>query len=151
MWTDIEKYLAQFPSAVLTGVDAEGYPFSIRCHPLIDHAQKHLRIEQTANTEIQPGPASLMCHSHDELFWDLKSFLLRGHLEQDEEGYIFQPNKLIVSGGLSSPLDQMKFMIKARKMTKRYLAKRGLPRPKVPWDDIKALWVAAKKAGYGNG
>ena len=30
MWDEIRKSLAQFPDAVLTVVDADGYPLSIR-------------------------------------------------------------------------------------------------------------------------
>ena len=33
MWTEIEKHLPQFESAVLNVRDEDGYPYSIRCHP----------------------------------------------------------------------------------------------------------------------
>jgi hypothetical protein len=35
VWDEIRKYLPQISSAVLNvnGADAEGYPYSVRCHP----------------------------------------------------------------------------------------------------------------------
>jgi hypothetical protein len=32
----------------------------------------------------------------------------------------------------------------ARRTSKRYLEKRGLSRPEMPWDDIRRLWAEAK-------
>jgi hypothetical protein len=33
MWADITKHLYEFESAVLSGLDEAGYPFSVRCRP----------------------------------------------------------------------------------------------------------------------
>ena len=33
MWTEIRRYLRRYPSAVLSGLDSAGRPFSLRCHP----------------------------------------------------------------------------------------------------------------------
>ena len=145
MWPEIVSNLAKFSSAVLTGTDADGYPFSIRCHPEVDQASQVLRIRLSGDVPIQPGPAGLMCHSHDELLWNLKSFLVRGRLEQDDRGWVFRPQKFIPGGGMGGPIGDMKAMWKTRGVANRYLEKHGLPRPKVPWDEIKALRAEAKK------
>ena len=36
MWAEITKYLYEFESAVLSGLDEAGYPFSERCRPYPD-------------------------------------------------------------------------------------------------------------------
>jgi hypothetical protein len=80
MWGEIIEHLADFPSAVLTGVDAEGYPFSIRCRPEPDGDTQVMWIRLPANnTPIQPGPASLLYHKHDENLWNQKASLYVGH------------------------------------------------------------------------
>ena len=145
MWDDIVKNLAKFPSAVLTGTDAEGYPFSIRCVPQIDQGQKVLRLQNMSQSLIQAGSAGLLCHSHNELLWDMKAFVVRGNLRQDEQGCVFQPTQFIPGGGVGSPLDQLKAIGKMRRSAKRYLEKRGLVRPQVDWQGIKRLWAEVKK------
>ena len=145
MWDDILKNLAKFPSAVLTGTDVEGYPFSVRCTPQIDPSKKLLRLESMEHLLIQAGKASLLCHSHNELLWDLKAFVVRGDLRQDEQGWVFQPAQFIPGGGVGSPLDQLKAMRRMRKSAKWYLEKRSLARPQVQWQGIKKIWAEVKK------
>ena len=83
MWAEITKHLYQFESAVLSGLDEEGYPFSVRCRPYPDTSGPEvLTVWLPPGTPIRPGPASLLCHSHDENLWNLKSFLVRGVLEK---------------------------------------------------------------------
>lgn len=147
MWHEIVSNLPKFSSAVLTGTDADGYPFSIRCKPEVDQARQVVRIELSDEVPIQPGPTSLLCHSHDELLWDLKAFLVRGRLEQDENGWILWPEKYIPGGGIEGPVANMRSLFKTRAAANRYLEKRGLSRPSVPWEDIKALRKEAKKSG----
>jgi hypothetical protein len=145
MWDRLVKYLATFSSAVITGMDAEGYPFSVRCTPRIDHAQQVLRIEIPADVPIQRGPAGLLCHSHDEWLWSLKSFLVRGALEQVGNEWTFHPRQLIPGGGVAGPLGDMRALLHARRIARRYLEKRGLPRPAIPWGAIKALREECRK------
>lgn len=146
MWPEIVSNLEKFSSAVLTGTDTEGYPFSIRCFPEVDHADQILRIRPPDDAPIQPGPAGLLCHFHDEGLWNLKSFLVRGSLEQNDGDWIFRPQKFIPGVGMGGLIGDMKAMWKTRGIVNRYLEKHGLPRPKVPWDEIKALRAEAKKS-----
>ena len=83
MWDEIVGQLADFPTAVVTGVDDTGYPFSLRCKPEPDHSTQTLRLHLPEGTRIRVGPASLLCHRHDEQLWNLKSFLVRGEVEVD--------------------------------------------------------------------
>jgi hypothetical protein len=145
MWDDIVKNLAKFPNAVLTGTDTNGYPFSVRCIPQIDPSQKLLRLVNMGHLPIQSGLAGLLCHSHDELLWDLKSFMVRGNLRPDEQGWVFQPTQFIPGTGMGGPLEPMKFILRMRKTAKQYLEKRGLARPQVQWQGFRKIWADVKK------
>ena len=138
MWDEIVKYLPQFSSAVLTSVDGEGYPVSVRCHPQPDSAAQVLRIGVPAGIGMRLGPAALLCHSVDEKLWDLKSFAVRGTLEQDGNDWIFRPTHFVPGFGLE-PGDTERMTVEAQSAATRYLEKRGLSRPVVPWDKFKAL------------
>lgn len=96
-----------------------------------------LRVSVSEALEIQPGPASILGHFHDEKLWGLKAFLVRGGLERDDRGWVFRPGTLIPAGG-TNPLVAIRTMRQTRRAAKAYLAKRGLARPAIPWDKIKA-------------
>ena len=144
MWDNIVKQLSNFPNAVLTGIDTGGYPFSLRCTPHVDEIRKVLLITHSGDEHIQPGPAGLLCHSHNEKMWSLKSFQILGSLELAEQGWIFHVERSIPdsSQGL---IDRIKGLNKPFADAKKYLEKRGLPRPKVDWDGIKSLRKEAEE------
>lgn len=144
MWARLVKGLAAFSGAVVTGLDAEGYPFSIRCAPQVDQAQQVLRLQFPAEAGIQSGPAGLLCHSHDERLWNLKSFGVHGHLEQQADGWVFHPRRFIPGMSVGGPLRDLRTLINARRVTRRYLEKRSLPRPTIPWEAIKTLRAQSK-------
>jgi len=139
MWTEIEKYLPQFESSVLNARDAEGYPYSVRCRPEQDRPAGVLRIDSAEETNLQPGPASLLCHNHDEELWNQRIFLLRGELEEAGEGHVFRPEKFIPSIGIGGPIGVMRTLLGMRKASAAYLKRRGLPRPRIPWAEIEAV------------
>lgn len=143
MWDKLMRYLNQFDSAVLTGYDPMGYPFSVRCTPQPDVARQVLRV-QTPEGTLQPGPAGLLCHSHDEYLWNQRSFVVRGTLERDDQGWLFRPSQVIPGVGLDGLAGFIRFVMDARRTAKNYLAKRGLPRPKIPWADVIAVKKQAR-------
>ena len=145
MWADLVKRLKSFPSAVLTGLDAEGYPFSFRCIPQPDPSKEVLLVQIPPQAAIQPGPAGLLCHSHDEQLWNLKGFGVHGTLAQRDDKWVFTPRRLMVGTGGGGLLGYMRQIRNARRTAQQYLERRGLPRPKVDWDGMKALWAEAKK------
>ncbi len=138
MWDDIIKHLESFPNAVLTVVDDAGYPFSVRCTPEPDISNQVLRIKLPSYFSFQLGPASMLCHKHDELLWNPKSFMITGSLERDDKGWKLVPRRFIPGLGIGNfYLALIKMTRKCRRTTKRYLDKRGLPRPKIPWKEIQ--------------
>jgi hypothetical protein len=144
MWTDFVKHLGTFSSAVLTGLDKHGYPYSIRCQPVIDHARKVLVIHPSEGIEILPGLGCLLCHSHDERIWNLKSFIARGLIEREEDLLLFRPHQFIPGMGIHGLKGYLRFVADGRRNAKRYLEARGLKRPKVAWNEMEELMVLAK-------
>jgi pyridoxamine 5'-phosphate oxidase-like protein len=142
---EIAKYLPGFPTAVLNGLDAEGYPYSVRCRSVPDRSAGVPKLALPTGIAIEPGPASLLCHSHDERLWDLKSFLVRGRLEQPENGRTFVSERFVPGGGIGGPLGTAKAVIGMRRTATRYLKKRSLARPPIPWDEIEALKGKAQR------
>jgi hypothetical protein len=138
VWAKITKFLYQFESAVLSGLDDVGYPFSVRCRPYPDASGAEvLRVRLPADAPLRPGPASLLCHSHDENLWKLKSFLVRGVLVRDDGGWSFEPGQFIPGAGIGGLPAMIRFFTSSRRNAERYLKKRGLARPRIPWDEIK--------------
>lgn len=136
MWNQIERHLPEFNSAVLSAVDAAGRPASFRCRPTLDAKRQVLWIPAPPqDLALRPGPACLLCHRHDERLWNLKSFVARGQLAPERDGWTFTPEKFIPGMGIGGLWGYVRFVLTGRRTTRRYLAARGLPRPQVPWDD----------------
>jgi len=143
MWNDIVKNIEEYPSAVLTLVDERGYPFSLRCTAKPESSSQTLRLQLPEGLSVKSGPARLLCHKHDELSWNLESFGVSGTLEEDNRGWILRPHRFIPGLG-TKPLDLLKAIRNSRNATNNYLRKRGLKRPKIPWDEVKELYKEAK-------
>jgi hypothetical protein len=84
------------------------------------------------------GPASLLCHGHDLGLARLRSFAVRGRLLVDATDWIFHPTGMISGLGLSGPAGDLRVFLAARRRAGRYLAARGLPRPRVPWRRVRS-------------
>ncbi len=145
MWPEITRHLGSYPSAVLTGYDASGYPFSVRCRPKVDPAARIIRVDVPAEAGLKPGPASLLCHSHNQLLWNLRSFLLRGVLERDADGWHFRVTQFVPGIGIGGVVGMMQFAVAKRRAAGKYLADRRLRRPRIPWDELRGVKAQAKR------
>jgi hypothetical protein len=143
MWSNIRKLGAAYASGVLTALDVQGYPSSIRVQPVYRDADQTISLTLPASADLQPGPASLLFHFHDEALWGLTSHLIRGVLKQSDETWIFQPTGLIPGSSQSGP-DTFRFLLQSRRTASQYLQRHHLPRPRVDWDAIKALRKRAR-------
>ena len=144
MWAEIMQRLPDYKNAVISGVNAEGYPVSVRCNPEPDAAAEILKVQTPDHVYVQPGPASLLCHKHDEKFWNQHSFIVWGRLDQCDGNWIFQPLRF-TPGASPDMLSLVRFVISARRASQEYLEKRRLPRPTIPWNEIKALWAEVER------
>ncbi len=140
VWAEVRRQLRRFSSPVLTGVDSDGYPFSIRCAPEPDETQQLLRVSLPRWTRIKPGPASLLCHGHNKLLWDLRSFMVRGTLEPTGgDTWLFRPSRYVPGIGIRGLAGIVRFCLTKRRAARRYLLRRGLARPRIDWAQLKAL------------
>jgi hypothetical protein len=136
VWAEAAKSLNGFSAAVLTAVDTNGYPVSIRVDPhTYDPATGQLSAPFPAPLNAAEGPANLMCHYHDDKQWNIRSTQIKGRLEKQDNSWVF------VSTAFDAParLSVLSFITGARRAGQRYLDKRGLPRPDVDWAGIKEL------------
>ncbi len=149
MWNKIISQLDQFPDPILTGIDGNGYPYSTPCKPLSDEARQVILIPLKGDVPIQPGPAGLLYHSHNEALWNLKEIQILGNIEPTGQGWIFTPNRFLYGNGKEGFIGQFKMITKARADANHYLQKRSLSRPKIHWDEIVQVKREAKKSRQG--
>jgi len=146
MWAEVRRHLRGFSSPVLTGLDADGYPFSLRCSPEPDEAHQIFRVSLPGWAAIREGPASLLCHGHNLLLWDLRSFMVRGTLEPaGGETWLFRPTRFVPGVGIGGFPGMIRFALAKRRAAKRYLERRGLGRPRIDWAQLKALQARARE------
>ena len=92
----------RYPSAVITLVSPDGFPFSLRVPVDVDKDARRVRIATDAlGVPMQPGLACLSAHDHAPDFTWQRNFQVRGDLVEDADGWAIVPHKLI--GGFELP------------------------------------------------
>ena len=140
MWREIQRESRRFDSAVLTTVTPDG-PISVRCHPKADTTRRVLEIHDPDDS--MPGPASILYHRHDERLWKLRSCLILGQLGEDDDEWLFMPERLVPGMGVGGISSYIRFLRQGRRTATRYLEVRGLARPAVQWDEVASLLEVA--------
>jgi hypothetical protein len=120
-----------YPTAVLSFVCPDGFPFAVRVPVTVDPARRWIKIDaEPAGVPLQPGLACLTAHAHGEEFLWQQNFQVRGDLIQEDGGWAVIPHKLV--GGFEVPRSRLAMMranaAKARrfrKIAKRELARRS--------------------------
>lgn len=129
--------LQTYPNGVLSVIDADGYPLSLRCQPQADATGQRFTITVPDNLPVQAGKVSLLFHAHDELLNNLRSVSVQGTFQQHGEQWVFQPEKIIPGLGATSFLQTMReAVLNPRRSAKKYLQKHNLPRPTIPWQRL---------------
>jgi len=136
--SELARALDDFPSAVLTVIDSDGYPVSIRCTAAYHTTGLVIR-PVPGWVELEPGRACLMGHSHNQDLWDLCAVLSRGSLVEMRGTFEFRPETFSRTSG-GSIVEFISWFRRARRAAKTYLRRSGIDRPRVPW----ALIAAAK-------
>lgn len=124
--------LAAYPTAVLAAVDETGAPTLTRT--TVTTTPDGYRPAVPAGS----GPASLLVHRHDDKLGNLHNAAVRGKLGTDG---LFRPERLIEPGDRQGggPLEAVRTVRRLRAATDRYLAKRDLARPAIPWAAYRAI------------
>jgi hypothetical protein len=134
---DVAGRLPAFRSAVLCGFDAAGAPTLIRVRPTAAPDGQSFTLRVPDGESLREGPASLLCHSHDEQLWNLRSFVAVGELSGAGSDRRFVVQRVVPGGAPLGPLGIVKMLWQLRGVAKRYLQRRGLARPSIPWADYK--------------
>jgi len=121
----------QYPTAVLSIVSPDGFPFSVRVPVRVDGARRWIRIDGAPDAiPLQPGLACLTAHVHGPSFTWQQNFQVRGDLVFVEDGWALIPHKVL--GGFELPRSRMAMMRanaakvrRFRRIAKRELARRG--------------------------
>jgi hypothetical protein len=120
-----------FPTAVLTIVAPDGFPFSIRMPVRADREAGCVRFDVDAiGVPVAPGRACLAAHLHEPTFKWQTNFQARGDFVERDGEWVFVPHKIL--GGITLPEGRVATVrenytkIKRfRKKAKVELAKRG--------------------------
>ena len=90
MWSEAAKELAKFPEAVLSALDPEGYPVSVRqSAPRYDPAAGRFTVVWPPDLPVAEGLATVLCHYHDEKLWNIKQLQIKGRLEREADHWVF--------------------------------------------------------------
>jgi hypothetical protein len=127
----LEELGTKYPTAVLSIVCPDGFPFSVRIPVAVDAAARWVRIEGApSGIPLQPGLACLTAHVHNDEFTWQQNFQVRGDLAHAEDGWVLVPRRLV--GGFEAPSSRLAMLranaAKARRFrrtAKRELARRG--------------------------
>lgn len=118
-----------FPTAVLSFISPDGFPFAIRVPVAIDEASRWIRISGApTGLPLQPGLACLTAHTHSETFTWQQNFQVRGDLIFREDSWVVVPRKLV--GGFELPSSRIAALRQNAGKARRFrrVAKRELAR-----------------------
>ncbi|MFE6822038.1 pyridoxamine 5'-phosphate oxidase family protein [Streptomyces sp. NPDC057690] len=135
--------LAGFPSAVLAARDAFGVPVLARTRPVA--TDDGFLVEVPSDCAAVPGPASLLVHRHDDRLDHMDNALVRGELRATGDGRLLIPAKVVEPMGSGRPIDAVRLLRRTKRTTRRYLEQRGLRRPRVQWDEFRAIAASVRQ------
>ena len=142
MSAEAEKWGSKFSEGVVTALDSAGYPVSVRQTSLpYDAATGTMPLTMPEALDVVEGPASLLCHFHDEQLWNMSAIQLRGRIEKRDGKWLFVTTAFI-------PPSMLQLVKNVRAATRKYLADRGLvgdAAPVVNYAAIERLWVLVEQ------
>jgi hypothetical protein len=129
------RRLPGFRSAVLCAYDDTGRPTLCRVRPSADAGSFTI----DAGRGVRPGRASLLWHSHDDRLAALRAFVVSGDLTPDRNRWRLTPTRYVSTADRMGPLAMIGTIRRIRATAARYLDRRGLDRPSVPWAAYASL------------
>jgi hypothetical protein len=120
-----------FPTAVLSFVSPDGFPFAVRVAARSDERSRRIGIEgDPAGVPLQPGLACLTAHRHGETFNWQENFQVRGDLVRAEDRWVMVPRRLV--GGFELPQSRVQALrinaakaMRFQRTARRELSRRG--------------------------
>jgi hypothetical protein len=126
------RRMPEFGGAVLCAYDADGRPTMRRVH--VSAAGGRFTVD--AGAGLTPGRASLLWHSHDEKLAALRAFVVTGDLGDDGA---LTPDRYVSTADRMGPFAMVAMIRRLRATAARYLDRRGLRRPSIPWREYAEL------------
>ena len=147
MWNDrLAALTGEYPTAVLSIVDPNGYPLSARCTVRLDAARQVAIIaDPPAQASAWRGKACLLFHQFNESMERLRQMVILGELDGENGLLILQVSRFVTANGrqdtdqmpnASSPWHAVQFFWLGWRKARAYLARRGEPWPPIPFDAI---------------
>ncbi len=122
----------RYPTAVLSLVAPDGFPFSARVPVRADRGGRVIRIDpDVTGMPLQPGLACVTAHEHDAAMRWHRSFQVRGDLIERRDGWMLVPHRLVDgfelprAGSLTRTVANFAKIRRFRKTAKREMARRG--------------------------
>jgi hypothetical protein len=119
----------RYPTAVLSFVSPDGFPFAVRVPVKVDGAARWIAITaEPSGAPLQSGLACLTAHEHHpEMEWT-QNFQVRGDLVEGDDGWALIPHKFV--GGFQVPRSRAALIRENAAKVRRYRrnAKRELAR-----------------------
>jgi hypothetical protein len=131
--------LARYGSVVLAARDESGAPTLVRTTVTTEGAGYRVAVPQ--DVAVVEGPASLLVHRHDERLWNLHNANVQGVLRADDDGWVLVPGRVV-----DPNQGTLQTLRACRAATRRYLERRNLARPGIPWGQYKAIRARAPKS-----
>jgi hypothetical protein len=141
--------IGDYPTVVLSWVQPDGYPASVRCRVRRVASSGRVEFERLPGMASgRRGPACLLLHMHDEHLEGLRQMVLKGVLEDGTGSTgapVFIVSAVVTANGrpdadrmphAGAPLHMLQFYRLGRRQAQAYLRKRGTPWPPIPFDDI---------------
>jgi hypothetical protein len=127
----LNEFGTTYPTAVLSLVCPDGFPFAMRVRARAHEADRMIRIDAPPEgAPLQPGLVCLTAHGHEERFSSMQNFQVRGDLVLREGRWELIPHKLV--GGLEAPANRLALLranagkaVRFHRTAKRELARRG--------------------------
>ncbi|HET8841573.1 MAG TPA: hypothetical protein VFN35_08905 [Ktedonobacteraceae bacterium] len=138
-----------YSSGVLSIVDANGYPLSVRCTVCLNETG-HVFTFPTPPPQALSwrGKACLLFHQHNERLEGLRQLVILGELVCEEGLLTFLASKFVTSNGrqdtdqmphAASPLHLLRFLWLGWRSARTYLARRRGPWPAIPYEEFERL------------
>jgi len=131
------RRMRPFRSAVLAAVDDGGRPTLIRVIPEL--REGGLFLPTPADQRLATGPASLLLHRHNDNVGAMRGLVLTGSIDARGDGFRFRADRLIDGQKRLDPVTATRVIRGLRSEARRYLGRRELARPRIPWDEFKAI------------
>jgi hypothetical protein len=132
VWDErIDELSERYPTAVLSIVAPDGFPFSLRLPIEVDRDAGRIHLGTGAlGVPVRAGLACLTAHDHDPEFSYQRNFQIRGDLVEDDRGWAIVPHKLV--GGFEMPPTStlkryranLKKTMRFRRIARRQLSRR---------------------------